>query len=164
MKHKVIFPLIFVVFGAACGGDDEARRKGANGEYEVVQEGSASGVTSSIQGPGESLPPITGTNADTTTAFTLDPNAVASTTPGTPTGGTLATTLPSQPMYPPAQPFPATQPMTSSTTRPSFEPPRQRPQPARTQPVPQAQPQPQPVEGQPPATDTTVTQPPSTQT
>lgn len=152
MKNTLIFPLIFVgLWGVACGGDDGARR-GNQAAYETVQEGSAAGVTSTIQGPGEALPPITGTNADTTTAFSLDPN-VASAAPA-PAGGTLAGTLPSQPAYP--------QPMTSaSQPQRTYTPPPQRtyypaPQQPQRRPVEQEQPQPQ---QQPPATDTAETQP-----
>lgn len=170
MKNKLIFPLIFVVFGVACGGDDGARR-GSQQSYEVVQEGSASGVTSTIQGPGETLPPLTGTNADTTTAFAIDPNAVAGAPAPQQTPGTLAGAMPS---YPP--------PMTSSTTRPpvnytppaqqaqpvtrmpSYEP-RARPEPAYQQPQQQRpvqqEPAQQPAAQQPPATDTAVTPPPT---
>lgn len=161
MKNKLIFPLIFVVFGVACGGDDGARR-GSQQSYEVVQEGSASGVTSTIQGPGETLPPLTGTNADTTTAFSIDPNVVAGAPAPQQTPGTLAGAMPS---YPP--------PMTSSTTRPpvNYTPPPQQAQPVtrmpRTQPSPsyqqpaQERPVQQEPAQQPPATDPTVTQPPS---
>jgi hypothetical protein len=170
MKNKLIYPLIFVVFGVACGGDDGVRRGSQQG-YEVVQEGSASGVTSTIQGPGETLPPLTGTNADTTTAFSIDPNAVAGAPAPQQTPGTLAGAMPS---YPP--------PMTSSTTRPpvNYTPPAQQAQPVtrmpssqpRTQPSPSYQ-QPQqrsvqqepaqqpPAQQQPPAADPAVTQPPT---
>src|SRR5688572_26821865 len=93
MKSKLIFSLVLVLTVAACGG-----RKGARGavqqQYETVEEGSASGVTSTIHGPGETLPPITGTNADTTTAFALNTNALPPPTPMT--GGA----------YPPAQALP----------------------------------------------------------
>lgn len=109
MNNKLIFSLIFVGFGVACGGDDDAARRGQQG-YETVQEGSAAGVTSTIQGPGETLPPLTGTNADTTTAFTIDPNAVAAATPGQQAPGTLAGTMPPPTQYPP--------PMTSSPPPP----------------------------------------------
>src|SRR5689334_8338525 len=99
MKNHLIFPLIFVVVGAiACGGDG-ARRGDQKVAYDTVQEGSAVGVTSTIQGPGESMPPVTGTNADTTTAFSINPNAVATTTAGAPpNAGTLAGTLPPPPI------------------------------------------------------------------
>ncbi|HEX8411191.1 MAG TPA: hypothetical protein VF883_20185 [Thermoanaerobaculia bacterium] len=146
-------------------------RRGSQQGYEVVQEGSASGVTSTIQGPGETLPPLTGTNADTTTAFSIDPNAVAGAPAPQQTPGTLAGAMPS---YPP--------PMTSSTTRPpvNYTPPAQQAQPVtrmpssqpRTQPSPSYQ-QPQqrsvqqepaqqpPAQQQPPAADPAVTQPPT---
>src|SRR5688500_5529412 len=76
MKSKLIYPMVLVVFAAAgCGGRSSARNA-AQQQYETVQEGSASGVTSTIQGPGETLPPITGTNADTTTAFALNPGVM----------------------------------------------------------------------------------------
>ncbi len=80
MKTRLIFPTLVVVLAAACGGDDGVA-KADQKNFEVVQEGSASGVTSTIQGPGESLPPITSTNADTTTAFTIDPNAAVAAPP-----------------------------------------------------------------------------------
>ena len=159
MKNKVIFPLIVVEFGVACGGDDdEARRKNAAG-YEVVQEGSASGVTSSIQGPGETLPPLTGTNADTTTAFSIDPNAAAAAPAPAQPAGTLAGTLP-PPAYSTSQPqqVPSPRPMTSSASRPSYEPRQSQPVTRTPQPSQPFQPS-QPVDPQPPATDTTATQP-----
>ncbi len=165
MKKTLIYPLIFVGFwGVACGGDG-ARRGNQTAAYETVQEGSAAGVTSTIQGPGEALPPITGTNADTTTAFSIDPNVASAAAPApTPGSGTLAGTLPSQPAYP--------QPMTSaSEPRPAYVPRQpQQQQPQQTQqrsyPVQQPQPQQRPLEQerpepqQPPATDTAATTPP----
>jgi hypothetical protein len=164
MKKTLIFPLIFVgLWGVACGGGDGARR-GNQAAYETVQEGSAAGVTSSIQGPGEALPPITGTNADTTTAFSLDPN-VASAAPApnvAPGGGTLAGTLPSQPAYPP----PMTSASQPSQPQRTYTPPPQQQQPQRTY-YPAQQPQrqqqqrsvEQPQQQQPPANDTVATQP-----
>lgn len=166
MKKHLIFPLIFVVVGAiACGGD-EARRGDQKASYDTVQEGSAVGVTSTIQGPGQSLPPITGTNADTTTAFSINPNGVATTNAvPPPNAGTMAGTLPPPAPIPggmtQSAPYPRTAvpPMTSAAPA----------QPQRTVPV---QPPPQqhqePVEP-PPATDTATTstaatQPATTQT
>src|SRR6185503_709579 len=90
--NKLIAVLTFAGFLAACGGSS-AKRSQQQHEYEVVQEGSAAGVTSTIQGPGETLPPITGTNADTTTAFALNPNPVPPAAPS-PTPGSIAGTLP----------------------------------------------------------------------
>ena len=164
MKKTLIFPLIFVSFwGVACGGDDGARR-GNQAAYETVQEGSAAGVTSTIHGPGEALPPVTGTNADTTTAFTIDPSVASAVPPPNVASGsgTLAGTLPSQPSYPP--------PMTSATPPPQRTYPQPQPQQSqRTYPQPQQQ-QPRPAEReqpepqqQPPATDTAVTTPPQQQ-
>src|SRR5688500_4898757 len=63
MKTNLIYPLIaaMLLTGAACRGD---RKTAANQQsYETVQEGSAAGVTSTIHGPGEIVPPLTGTNA-----------------------------------------------------------------------------------------------------
>src|SRR4028118_2443223 len=95
MKNKLIFPIVVVMFAGACGRDGVARADQKN--YEVVQEGSASGVTSTIQGPGETIP-LTGTNADTTTAFTIDPTAAAAAPAQAPS--TMAGTLPSGAAYP----------------------------------------------------------------
>lgn len=74
---------------AACRGQDQAKRATPN--YEVVSEGSASGVTSTINGPGEKPAPVTDTNADTTTNFTLpnNPNPLGNETAGTSIAGTL---------------------------------------------------------------------------
>lgn len=80
----------------ACRGQDQAKRATPN--YAVVSEGSADGVTSTINGPGEKPAPVTDTNADTTTNFTLpnNPNPLGNGTAGT----SIAGTLPSAPSYP----------------------------------------------------------------
>lgn len=57
---------------AACGGDDVKGGAGAGREYEVVAEGSASGVDPSLA---SGVPPLTNTNADTTTAFSSVPGS-----------------------------------------------------------------------------------------
>src|ERR1051325_3798048 len=63
-------------------------------QYEVVQEGAASGVTSTINAPGETAPaPITNTNVDTTTAFAGFGNGAPSPAP-TAQPGSLGSTLP----------------------------------------------------------------------
>src|SRR3954471_9845556 len=83
---------IAVVVGVACHGNDKAVRK--DQQYDVVQEGQASGVTSTINAPGEAAavtPPITGTGADTTTAFNSTPGVMSNA--GAP-AGSLAGTLP----------------------------------------------------------------------
>lgn len=84
--------ILTIGFLVACGGSDKATP--GQQQYETVQEGAASGVTSTIHGPGEIVPPMTGTNADTTSAFTINP-ALAN-APATPPG-TLAGALPTQP-------------------------------------------------------------------
>jgi hypothetical protein len=136
MKNKLIFSLLLVPILAACGGKSGARGA-AQQSYETVEEGSAAGVTSTIQGPGETLPPITGTNADTTTAFALNPNAVPP---------------PSQALAPPLS-APLPPPMTSASASPVPQP---RPAPA---------PAPQPAVSEPaPATETAAAPPPATTT
>jgi hypothetical protein len=147
MKHQLVLPVTFLVVLAACGGDDK-RKAGGQAEFETVQEGSAAGVTSTIQGPGETIPPITATNVDTTTAFTLNPNVA--TTPQQPVGGTLAGTFPD----------PTT--MTPTTTG-TYRPPVARPAPVRTttpRPVETTEPAPAPTQ----TTDTAVAPPTQTTT
>ena len=60
---KLFLSMSALLLAAACGGNDGVARADQQ-NYEIVQEGSANGVTSTIQGPGETLPPLTGTNAD----------------------------------------------------------------------------------------------------
>jgi hypothetical protein len=67
MNTKLMYGLLLVALSVSCGGRDSAR---SQQQYETVEEGSAAGVTSTIHGPGETLPPITGTNADTTSGRT----------------------------------------------------------------------------------------------
>lgn len=169
MTNKLIYPLIatLLLTGAACRGDRKSTA--SQQQFETVQEGSAAGVTSTIQGPGETIPPMTGTNADTTTSFALNPNVA----PGQPAGGTIAGTMPAQPAYPSAvptgtylpQPIPAQrQPIViqRSTPRPVEQQPQQPVEPVPAQPTETvAEPAPPPSQ-----TDTTMTQtvPPPTQT
>ena len=94
MKNKLIYVAV-VALAAACGRD--SRQSATQQSYETVQEGSAAGVTSTIQGPGEVMPPLTGTNADTTSAFALNPNAI----PQTPAPGYAATSATDFPMADP---------------------------------------------------------------
>lgn len=89
--------VIFLAAAMALAGCGEKFRREKQIETEVVSESSTSGVTSTIVAPGEAAPPLagtaplTGTNADTTTAFTiLDSNVPPSSTAGP---GTLAGTL-----------------------------------------------------------------------
>lgn len=96
MKTKNTILLAGVVLSLACrGSDSKAVRK--DQQYDVVQEGQASGVTSTINGPGETASaaavPLTGTNADTTTNFALPADGAMT---GAPQGqpGSIAGTLP----------------------------------------------------------------------
>ena len=123
MSPKI--PLIFLaVLLAACRGGNSGVQKSQQQNYDVVQEGSASGVTSTINSPGDTAPPltsstITGTNVDTTTNFTL-PNTVTTATT-TDQAGSIASTLPqnsgSMPSgYYPPRPRPRPRPPAETTT------------------------------------------------
>lgn len=164
MKSKLIYPIVLVAgFGVACGGRSTASNA-AQQQYETVQEGSAAGVTSTIQGPGETLPPITGTNADTTTAFALNPGAMPPATAPQP-GGALpsysaASTPP--PMMssapPPAYSTPAPARPTPAAPQQAQQPAPVQPAPAQPAPTQTAEPQPaEPAEAEGPATDTAAT-------
>ena len=109
----------------ACHKQGNMQREQQN--YKVVQEGSTSGASSTLNAPGETAPLVVGTttSADTTTNFTLPTGQTTSNQPASP--GT--TPLPSRtdlhpqqrPYFTPSegrrelQPAPAT---TTSTTRP----------------------------------------------
>jgi hypothetical protein len=85
------------------GCRDNTKLSGEQKTYEVVEEGAASGVAGTI---GEAAVPLTGTNADTTTAFQLPMTATtASTDPG---AGALAGTIPDPYTTTPAQSAPGT--------------------------------------------------------
>jgi len=132
MNTRLMIPLLVVACtGVACGRDGSRRDQP---EYETVDEGSAAGVTSTLHGPGESLPPITNTNADTTTSFTgIDPNAV----------GTAPAPLP--PNAVPGAPMTTTPPQTSASPEiPPHATPKPMPKPT----------EPEPAESSPPPTQT----------
>ena len=101
MTYKLapLAAVALLVFGCGRSGKMQRDQK----QYQVVQEGSASGVTSTINGPGETAPPLTNTNADTTTNFTLpgNPNPL-----GNDTVGSMA------------PPYPAVSPRTTTAPRP----------------------------------------------
>ena len=89
MRKQLILLAIAGLTALSCGRDEERVARDQQ-QYETVQEGSAAGVSATLT-DGAAMPPLTGTNADTTSAFALDPNAVASTPGG---AGTIAGTLP----------------------------------------------------------------------
>ena len=130
MTRKTAILLICAALAAGCRGKQTAHRGDPN--YQVVEEGQASGVTSTINAPGETPPPLTDTAIDTTTNFTLPDNpAPLGTQPPSTVAGTLPTYTPRpKPVTPP--------PMSSGTAHPP-------------------QPQPQPQQQPPPPTDTAVT-------
>lgn len=59
---------------AGCGGDEYKSGTGPGREYEVVAEGSAAGTDPALT---TGVPPLTNTNADTTTSFTMVPGATS---------------------------------------------------------------------------------------
>jgi hypothetical protein len=142
-KTSVFCSLAIALSLIACGGNDQVR-KTDQAEYEVVQEGSAGGATSTGLTDGTSAPPMamTGTNADTTTAFNLptvsgapvDPNAAP---------GTIASSLPGN-VYDGSTPAP--RPRVASAPRPQPQPRESvEPQPEPTSPMTSAAPEPAPV-------------------
>ena len=148
MKIKLGSALMVAgMFLAACGGGGGAKARADQQAYETVQEGSAAGVTSTIAGPGETLPPITGTNADTTSAFALNPNAVP--TPQQQAG----MTAPPQPTYGGTPAYPSNAPMMSSSPSPSPAPVSRAssytPRPSQTQPTQQQTQQAEPQQSEP---------------
>ena len=98
---------------AGCGADDYEGGKGPGREYEVVAEGSAAGTDPALT---SGVPPLTNTNADTTTAFTMVPGDATSTAiaPMPPVIGTDPT-LTGGPGYPAT---PSGYPTTSASPRP----------------------------------------------
>jgi hypothetical protein len=89
MTNNQSLAIVVALALAGCRGQNQAQRSKPN--YEVVQEGSVSGVTSTINGPGETKLPATDTNVDTTTNFTLptNPNPLGNETAGSTMAGSL---------------------------------------------------------------------------
>lgn len=88
---------------AACKDKKQDNLQREQQQYNVVQEGSANGVTGTLNAPGETATTtdtttayqgMTATNADTTTAFTL-PGAAPGSAPTSTQPGSLGSTLPS---------------------------------------------------------------------
>jgi hypothetical protein len=92
MSPKLVSLIAAGLLLAACRNNSTMKRGEQN--YDVVQEGQTDSVTSTISGPGETPPPMTtapmtGTNADTTTSFTLPATASVTTN-----GSTIQQPLP----------------------------------------------------------------------
>ena len=118
MKKSFVYLAIAAALAACHGsGSDSSLQRKDQQQYDVVQEGQASGVTSTINAPGEVAPPpapMTGTNADTTSNFTLPQVATTGTQPNQP--GTLAGTMPQVPNGSMATPGAPPRPRTTTTT------------------------------------------------
>ena len=82
MTRTIATLTALVVLVAGCSRSGKMQRD--QQQYQTVQEGSASGVTSTINGPGET-PVRTDTNVDTTTNLTIltNPNPLGNDTVGT---------------------------------------------------------------------------------
>jgi hypothetical protein len=166
-KIATLAAIALLVFGCSRSGKVQRNQQ----QYQTVQEGSASGVTSTINAPGETTPPMTNTNVDTTTNLTLpnNPNPLGNDT----AGGSMASGM-AVPSYPAGTPgMPASRPHTSRTTNapvvtdtigsttPAM--PRERTsQPAPREQRPQTDTAATDTTAPPPATDTTMTDTSST--
>lgn len=131
MTPKTAIVLISAALAAGCGGRSQNAKHAANQNYQVVEEGQASGVTSTINGPGETPPPLTDTNLDTTTAFTLPDNPAPL---GAAPAGNVAGTFPASPAYPPTytpapRPRVVAPPPMASSSAPAPQPPKPQPPP-----------------------------------
>ena len=81
--RKAVWIGVALLVAAACR-DKTSNLQREQQQYNVVQEGSANGVTGTLAAPGEAVPQttytgMTATNADTTTAFTLPGTTPAAT-------------------------------------------------------------------------------------
>ena len=89
---RKLIPLVIVLMAFSCR--DHSKMQRTQEQYQVVQEGSANGASSTINGAEEVRPPVTtDTSADTTTAFALP--AAAGAAPVNP-NGSIASTMPQQ--------------------------------------------------------------------
>lgn len=154
--NSLVAMLGIVALSAGCGSREDGPARQTE-QYQVIDEGSVSGVTSTIHAPGDLIPvkaptpEPTGTNIDTTTAFsildslitTAPPAEVDPAFPAPPSVPPAAAprVTPSSPR-PPATPRPAPNP-TPRPTRPPT--PLETPDPAPT-PIEDEEPTPPPAE------------------
>jgi hypothetical protein len=89
MRPKKFGVILLILAAVSCSRQQKMQRDQQN--YDVVQEGATGSATTTLAAPGETAPPATATNVDTTTAFTLP--QTATTTPTAPPG-TIAGSLP----------------------------------------------------------------------
>jgi hypothetical protein len=137
--------MILIAIGVALTGCGEREPTGTReaGTFEVIEEGAGGQVTSTLGDAG--VPPVTNTNVDTTTAFTILQPAPPIDTSATSVAGQI-------PGVPPAQSPTYTPPPTSTSSQPrpgtiDLRPSRPAPRPTAPSPAPT---QPSPV----PPTDT----------
>jgi len=141
IENRLKLALAVLVLSAACHrGSTTMQREQKN--YQVVPEGQASGVSSTINAPGEVPPPMTNTSADTTSNFTLAPNVdTTGTAPGT-IAGTLPPPAPANPApvrtMTPAQPQQSRVVITNTNPQPP-PPPRTTKRPPSDEPAPPSQ-------------------------
>ncbi|HVR44131.1 MAG TPA: hypothetical protein VMS56_11890 [Thermoanaerobaculia bacterium] len=164
----LLFSIVLLVAAGACSRRSDLSRR--VDQYDVIEEGSAGGVTTSLAAPGEqiaSVPPVTATDVDTTAAFTgIDPLTEETTTAAP---GSLAGTLPdrsprppapaARPAIPPATPVPPPSTREEPRTAPESEP---APEPADPEPPVEPAPTPPPTETRDPAEPTDPPPPTST--
>lgn len=167
MNTKITILMIAALLAVAgCRNNDKLSRK--QQQYDTVQEGVNPGTNPNLGAEALNPPAMTGTNADTTSAFTLDPNAIATTTTQAP--GTIAGTLP-PPMnssgtwgstYERDTPVTATsRPRPRPVTPPAAAPPPEpEPAPTPTEPEPAPAPETEPTPAPTTNTDTTATEAP----
>lgn len=173
-RFPLLRALLVLMLVAGCSDDPDLDRRSE--QYDVVQEGSAAGVTGTLVPPNDqTVPPLTDTHVDTTTSFTIietQMNPVAITGTGT---GSLAEGLPGSAAAAPrplasAPPRPAPTPPASREPSPepesshpesTAEPPTPQPEPPVTRTTPEPQPEPEPDDPAPPPTSTTGTSAPS---
>ena len=166
MKKASTYLAMAALLAAGChrsGSGDSLQRQ--QQQYDTVTEGqSSTAVTSTITAPGEVAPPaagMTGTNADTTTNFTLPQVSSTSTTQAQP--GTLAGTLPVQTNSAPTSGYPSN----PQQVRPKPRPPvvtKTEPAKTDTSTTSVDAPPPSSTTTTPPTTDTAPPAPPSTDT
>ena len=129
---RSVFLLSLLFVAAACGRKDDLEHRVRN--YDVIEEGSASGVTTSLGGEQPGSVPLTATNVDTTTDLTLLPGTGETALTGTGAPDSLAETLEIDPASPSRSGPPGGyRPSSPATARrdPSPPPPSSEPAPSR---------------------------------
>jgi DNA polymerase-3 subunit gamma/tau len=129
MKKRIFFIGLAAATLIGCRGNGGGLRRD-QAQYETVQEGTASGNATALNpDPAQPALAMTGTNADTTSAFTL-PNTIPPAAPAPGAPGTLAATMP-------APDAPRSTPLASPAPRPRVV--ERAPEPASPEPAPSAE-------------------------